>query len=288
MKSRRNQSSLGFTLIELLVVIAIIAILAAMLLPGLAKAKQQAQGIQCVSNLKQLTLGWIMYTGDNRGFLPGNADEGSQPTLAQILSGKIPYPVWCPGQMQTGEATEPTNVLFVKAGQIYPYVNNVGVYHCPADRSTYDGSKTYYLGGKGVSRVRSMSMNAWVGPSDHAVNGTIGGQANIYRVYRKDGDMAVPGAANLWILMDENPYSINDGFLWEQPSGSASPPTATAWTDVPATYHNNACGISFGDGHAQIRKWTDKYVLAAKDYGVQAQAPYTDLKWLLFRTTARK
>ena len=278
----------AFTLIELLVVIAIIAILAALLLPALARAKQQAQGVQCISNLKQLTLGWIMYTGDNKGNLPGNGDEGDQPTLTTLE--KVD-PQWCPGQMQSNTGNQPTNVLYVQGGQIYPYVNNVAVYRCPADHSTYDGAIAHPIGGKGAPRVRSMSMNAWIGAFPSAISSLFGSEATFYRVYHKDGDMAVPGPANLWVLMDENPYSINDGFLWEQPSGNGTPPVGTEWTDYPATYHNFACGISFGDGHAQIRKWTDKTLLNVKTEqpgSLPAPAPRTDLLWLLFRTTAHK
>jgi len=275
----------GFTLIELLVVIAIIAILAALLLPGLARAKQQAQNVQCISNQKQLMLGWIMYTGDNKGSLAKNGDEGDQPgTTASTADAQ-----WCPGRMDNGApAGEPTNTAWIKIGQIYPYVNQVGVYRCPADHSTYASGTVYEKGGKGNDRVRSMSMNAWVGPFPSAVSGLLGGEATDYRVYQKDGDMAVPGSANLWIFVDENPYSINDGFLWEQPAGNNNPPTATSWTDVPASYHNNACGISFGDGHAQIRKWTDKNMINTKVDGAAGMPPYTDLRWLLFRTTAHK
>jgi len=286
-RSRVPRGAPAFTLIELLVVIAIIAILAALLLPGLARAKQQAQNIQCVSNQKQLTLGWIMYTGDNKGTLPGNGDEGDQPSGATTLEQQDPQ--WCPGRMDAGAPTGvPTNILWIKGGQIYPYVNNVGVYRCPADHSTYQAPKIYPLGGQGNPRVRSMSMNAWVGPFQSAITGLLGGEAADYRVYKKDGDMAVPGSANLWIFVDENPYSINDGFLWEQPSGNKNPPTATVWTDVPASYHNNAAGISFGDGHAQIRKWTDKNMINTKTDGCPAVSPYTDIDWLLFRTTAHK
>jgi prepilin-type N-terminal cleavage/methylation domain-containing protein/prepilin-type processing-associated H-X9-DG protein len=286
MKPSRKQLDKGFTLIELLVVIAIIAILAALLLPGLARAKQQAQGVQCISNLKQLTLGWVMYSGDNKGFLAQNGDEGDQPPTDISQSD----PQWCPGRMDIGAGPGvPTNTTWIKLGQIYPYVGQVGVYRCPADRSTYfSAAHDYPIGGLGNPRLRSMSMNAWVGPSLQTQQNTLGATTT-YRVYRKDGDMAVPGPANLWLFIDENPYSINDGFFWEQPAGTtANPPTGTQWTDIPASYHNNACGIAFGDGHSQIRKWTDKKMITAKSYGVAATPPYTDLLWLLQRTTAHQ
>jgi prepilin-type N-terminal cleavage/methylation domain-containing protein/prepilin-type processing-associated H-X9-DG protein len=282
----------GFTLIELLVVIAIIAILAALLLPGLARAKQQAQGAGCISNLKQLTLGWIMYSGDNKGTLAQNGDEGNQPATPASAAD----PQWCPGRMDVGLTTgEPTNTTWLKAGQIYPYIGSPGPYRCPADHSTFNGltGKVYALGGQGNPRVRSMSMNAWLQPPlDNDVNM----DWTHYRVYRKDGDMAVPGSANLWLFMDENPFSINDGFMWEEPNGNGATgvfPTGLDWKDYPAIYHNNACGLSFADGHAQIRKWTDPTLFSAavkteQPPNLAAGGKQIDINWLMARTTAHK
>jgi prepilin-type processing-associated H-X9-DG protein len=191
--------------------------------------------------------------------------------------------------MQTGAPTgEPTNTAWLKIGQIYPYVGSPGPYRCPADHSTDKNGIAYALGGQGDPRVRSMSMNSWMNPGQNDVNMDF----NFYRVYRKDSDLAVPGSANLWLLMDENPYSINDGFLLEIPTGSGNPPTATGWIDCPAAYHNHACGISFCDGHSQIKKWTDPVVLnwklTASLTATPATPPHTDLDWLLARTTAHK
>ena len=258
----------GFTLIEVLVVIAIIAILAAMLLPALAKAKQKAQGIQCVSNLKQLSLAWLMYVGDANGILPWNGDEASQPpspTAAPIAANYLPQ--WCPGVQNSAQASDPT---WVQAGCIYPYIKTVAVYRCPADNSVWP------RGALGKPRTRSMSMNAWLHPYD------VWNSDGKCRIFKKDSDLATIGAVNIWTFIDENPYSINDGYF-------ACDPLDNVWYDYPATYHNNAGGISFCDGHAQIKKWRDASVINQRTENPSSLTPSPvncpDLPWLQAAST---
>jgi prepilin-type N-terminal cleavage/methylation domain-containing protein/prepilin-type processing-associated H-X9-DG protein len=255
----------AFTLIELLVVIAIIAILAALLLPALAKSKQQAQGIKCLSNLKQLTLGWIMYTGDNRDYLMINGDEGYQPTILDLAA----YPQWCPGRED--ELAESTN-LFVMAGLLYPYEKSAAVYICPADNTDVLNNYTETT----TLKTRSVSMNGWISPAPPSVQDL--GSTNGCTIYRKTIDLNLPGSSKVWLLMDENPWSINDAFMVINPND-------TTWVDHPASYHNDACGISFCDGHAEIHLWHDPSVLnySLADAATKADpAPVTpfDLQWL--------
>lgn len=251
--------SAGFTLIELLVVIAIIAILAAMLLPALAKAKQKAQGIQCLSNLKQLSLAWKMYSSDNLDKLAQNGDENDQPASVTDMSPK--FLQWCPGRQDTqttgsGVQLSPANVTpannagynWIKLGVIFPYVSTVAVYHCPADNTSVAAP----FGG--LPRVRSMSMNAWMNPI-----AIWGGDANAARtlyVYRKETDLVRPGPSSTWVFIDENPAGINDGSFISDPD-----PAYQEWIDYPAYYHNNAGGLAFGDGHAEIHRWRDGNIL---------------------------
>ena len=272
----------GFTLIELLVVIAIIAILAAMLLPALSKAKQKAQGIQCISNMKQLGIAWIMYAQDNNGSLAQNGDEGHPVTSITDTTS----PQWCPARMdlQAPFADMPVNPAWIQLGSIYPYVKQVGVYRCPADVST---ALVY---GKAQPRTRSMSMNAWLGPMGTTMwNGAANGI-----MFHKESDLGVMGAVNVWLFIDENPGSINDGYFAEYPPPGPTTAANLMWVDYPATYHNGAGGIAFCDGHAQIRKWTDSSVLTMKilSPNTPSLAPNPsscpDLPWLQNLTTRGK
>ncbi len=276
----------GFTLIELLVVIAIIAILAAMLLPALSRAKQQAQGAKCISNLKQLSLAWIMYAGDNRSYFPPNGDETSQPASLTDPKGQPGGPLaqWCPGRQDEASELSPGSATgnnigwqWIKLGLIYPYVNNPAVYLCPADHSTIS------LLGQSFPHVRSMSMNTWLSPVVPYDNDTA------VRSYYKEVDLGQLSPVNTWVFLDENPTSINDGsFICEQ--------DVPEWIDCPASYHNGAAGISFGDGHAQIKSWHDQTVLTKwKPPTIQPGNPSftrlaptgstNDLWWLQSRST---
>jgi len=248
------QFCLAFTLIELLVVIAIIAILAAMLLPALAAAKKKAQGIQCVNNLKQLTLGWIMYANDNQdnlmGIWPGTADGTNT--------------CWCAGDMS--KSPDWTNIVLIQSSLLYPYLKTIAIYRCPADQSTA-ANRVYPYGGAGNPRVRSMSINAWVGGSAF-VNQL--DQSHGQTVFTKLTGIRQP--TDIFVMLDENPESINDGIFLTSIPG-------TTWTDKPATYHNNANGMSFSDGHAEIHKWRDSAILR-KPISATPMDGGADLTWL--------
>jgi len=274
----------AFTLIELLVVIAIIAILAAILLPVLNKAQQRAQLVYCINNLNELGKAWIMYAHDNQDNLvpvTGYADLVTSTTqLAEAQPGG-PMASWVLGT--EAMLTEATNAIFIQDGLLYPYINNVKTYKCPADNISLIPAL------QGQQKLRSYSMNCWMNPdsadnwnnSQHYVGGPPAGYQQV--VYTKLTQIRTP--AERWVFIEENPYSINDGFFVVDISLPRN------WIDIPASYHNRACAIAFADGHVETRVWHDPEVVGYNittnpNEAQKQQLLAGDLSWLEQVTTS--
>ena len=267
---RKRMPCWGFTVLELLVVVAIIGVLAAVLLPVLAKTKKKAQSTPCVNNHRQLILGWLSYAHDEGELMPDVDGVDKLPAVTNWVAGDLERPR---DATNTALLVDPTQSLMAR------YVPAAAVYKCPSDPSQF---------------VRSVSMNNRMNPQRaHGIPSCTGGIGTNFLTYRKLEDFRNP--SDVFVILDERYDSINEGnFAVDMSNTGSLSGNGTSnpyyWVDTPASYHDGAATFSFADGHVEAHKWLEASTLGPiGDKGIRHR-PSTDrdLIWIQGHATEPK
>lgn len=286
----------GFTLIELLVVIAIIALLMAIIMPALNTAKKIATAVVCLGNQRSLVTAWVMYADDNDDLLMCNG------ACYENWNGPYDSTPWVHapidaagnalGRPPAANILDEDRYRGIQAGTMWPYVKDVGVYHCPGDnrRSTQNPPRDCW---------RSYSISYAFGDLKASMPGSRGD----YRYYRRMSD--IKSSTQYYVFIEEehngSNYGENEGG-WHMPfTGSVNildDPGSWTFYDPLASYHNKSGTFGFADGHAERIKWRDKRTLEFIEQNVVDPSTHSgitrtspgneDILWLLEHFVSRK